>query len=73
MKLHEIVQLSTDELKKGIEDTTKKINEMKFNRVIEPLQNPLLLRTMRREAAKMKTILHQRELGIDQKKKEVKK
>lgn len=59
MKKHEIAALSAEEMKKQIGEMKQRIADMKFNSAFEPLQNPMILRNMRRDIARMKTALNQ--------------
>lgn len=58
MKKYEIAAFSDDELKKQIEDTEQRIADLKFNRVLEPIQSPAMLKNLRRDVARMKTLLN---------------
>ena len=63
MKTKEIKELETKELVERIEAETAKYEQMKFNHTVSPLENPSLIKTTRRNIARMKTILRQRELN----------
>ena len=64
--------MRTDEIRElGSDDITKQINELeeerfrlRFRSATEPLEDPLRLRVIRRDVARLKTILHERSLGI---------
>ncbi len=62
MKAAEIRELSTKEIEEKIQVETEGLNKMKLNHVITPLENPNQLRETRRNIARMKTILREREL-----------
>jgi large subunit ribosomal protein L29 len=59
MKKHEIAALSAEEMKKQIGEMKTKIAEIKFNLAFEPPQNPMIVRNMRKDIARMKTALNQ--------------
>lgn len=61
------------ELKAHAADLKKKIFQLKFKRTTAPVENPLVLRTARREIARINTWLHQRELAKSKTAAEVKK
>ncbi|MCQ2607973.1 MAG: 50S ribosomal protein L29 [Bacteroidales bacterium] len=62
MKAAEIRELSTKEIEEKIQVESEGLNKMKLNHVITPLENPNQLRETRRNIARMKTILREREL-----------
>ncbi|MCQ2605306.1 MAG: 50S ribosomal protein L29 [Bacteroidales bacterium] len=62
MKAAEIRELSTKEIEEKIQVETEGLNKMKLNHVITPLENPNQLKETRRNIARMKTILREREL-----------
>ncbi len=63
MKIQEINELETKDLVERIEESVAKYNQMKFNHTVTPLENPSLLKAARRDIARMKTVLRQRELN----------
>ena len=62
MKTKEIKELETKELAERLETEVAKYNQMKFNHNVTPLENPSLIKAARRDIARMKTELRQREL-----------
>ena len=63
MKINELKELETKELAERIETEVAKYNQMKLNHSISPLANPSLIKAARRDIARMKTELRQRELN----------
>ena len=63
MKINEIKELETQELKERIEEEVAKYNQMKLNHAITPLENNSLIKAARRDIARMKTVLRERELN----------
>jgi len=63
MKSKEIKELETKELAERIEAEVAKYEQMKFNHSVSPLENPSLIKAARRDIARMKTELRQRELN----------
>ena len=63
MKMTEIKSLETKELAERIEAEVAKYNQMKLNHAITPLENPSQIKAARRDIARMKSELHQRELN----------
>ena len=63
MKIAEIKELATAELKERIEADVTRYAQMKLNHAISPLENPMLLKSLRRDIARMKSELRSRELN----------
>ncbi len=63
MKIKEVRELETKELAERIEAEVAKYNQMKLNHSIAPLENPSEIKAARRDIARMKTELRQRELN----------
>ena len=63
MKIKEIKELETKDLVEQVEAEVVKYNQMKLNHAISPLENPSEIKATRRDIARMKTELRQRELN----------
>ena len=63
MKTKEINELETKDLAERIEEEVARYNQMLLNHTVSPLENPSLIKATRRDIARMKTILRQRELN----------
>ncbi|MBR5061714.1 MAG: 50S ribosomal protein L29 [Prevotella sp.] len=63
MKMTEIRELDTKSLKEKLENTVEKLQQMKLNHAVAPLENPMQLKAMRHDIARMKTELRMRELN----------
>ena len=63
MKIAEIRELTTAELKERVETEVTRYAQMKLNHAISPLQNPEELKKIRRSIARMKSELRSRELN----------
>ncbi len=59
MKKYEIAAMTPEEMKSKIRELKQRIAEIKFNMAFEPPQNPMILRNMRRDIARLKTALNQ--------------
>jgi len=57
---------SIDELKEKLIEVQQDMDNMLLQKATHQLNNPLRLRTVRREIARIKTYMHQHELGIHQ-------
>ena len=64
MKMEEISQLSLDEIKMRLEDSLEEYDNLKFQHAMRQLDNPLRLRAVRRDIARLRTVLHEYELGM---------
>ena len=64
MKAFEIRELSSDELKKRIKDEEENLIHLRFQHALGQLESPAKLRTIRRDLARMKTVLQERALNI---------
>jgi len=56
--------LSLPEVLKKREDLTKQYRDHRFNVVLGHVENPLKAKTLRRQLARLTTIIHEHELGI---------
>ena len=63
MKIKEVRELETKDLAERIEAEVAKYNQMKFNHTVSPLENPSQIKAARRDIARLKTELRQRELN----------
>ena len=63
MKIKEVRELETNDLVERIDAEVAKYNQMKLNHAITPLENPSEIKATRRDIARMKTELRQRELN----------
>ena len=63
MKMNEIKGLETKELAEKLETEVANYNQMKLNHTVTPMENPSQIKAARRDIARMKTELRQRELN----------
>ena len=63
MKIKEIREFETKALVEKIENEEARLHQMKLNHTITPLENPSEIKAVRRDIARMKTELRQRELN----------
>ncbi len=61
MKIKELRQLPIEELKIRLRDTQEELANLKFQHALRQLDNPLRIRMLRRDIAKLKTLLRERE------------
>lgn len=62
MKTNEIRQLTTDELQIKLKDSKQELFNLRFAHATGSLKNPMQLHTVKKDIAKIKTILREREL-----------
>ena len=65
MKLGQLRQLSEGELKERERELFELLHKSRFESHDEDAKNPGLARNYKREIARIKTILRERELGLD--------
>jgi large subunit ribosomal protein L29 len=63
MKMKEVKGLEIKDLVEKLKTSEAKLNQMMLNHKITPLENPSQIKTARRDIARMKTELRQRELN----------
>jgi large subunit ribosomal protein L29 len=61
MKIQEIREMSTDELRKRIDEEEKNAVDLQFAHKLKQLSNTAKLKTTRKDIARMKTLLKERE------------
>ena len=66
MKTSEIKEMSPQEIEERIDTLGQELVRMKFNHTISPLENPMKIQHTRRDIARMKTILRQKQLNEKQ-------
>lgn len=62
MKTSEIRELTNTEIAERIETENARLDQMKMQHSISPLDNPNQITNLRRDIARFKTILREREL-----------
>ncbi|MCK4639783.1 MAG: 50S ribosomal protein L29, partial [Candidatus Marinimicrobia bacterium] len=64
MKKNQLRDLSIAELEAMLQDNITALENLRFQKALQQLENPLKIRQVRREIAQIKTVLHEAELGI---------
>ena len=62
MKMEELRKLSTEELNNKITENKEELFNLRFQQATGNLEKPVRLRELRKQVAKMKTIIREREL-----------
>ena len=63
MRADEIRELTVDDIKARVAELEEERFRLRFRSATEPLENPLRLRTIRKDIARLKTVLTERERG----------
>jgi len=66
MKTSEIKELTTKEIVERIDIEKENLVRLRLNHAVSPLENPLKLKDTKKNLARLKTILRQRELSEKQ-------
>ena len=61
MKPNEIREMSTEDLKSKIDELTRERFNLRFRSATESIENPMRFRSLRRDIARMQTILQEKE------------
>lgn len=65
MKASDIRVLATPELEKRIREEEENLVHLKFQKATSQLESPIKIRSVRREIARMKTILRQKQAATE--------
>ena len=60
MKISETKNMTPDELKEKLTESINELRQLKFNHSVQSIENPLQIKVLRRQIAKMKTIINQK-------------
>lgn len=63
MKNKEVVELTTKEIIERIGDEKIKLTKLRLNHTVSPLDNPMILKDIKRNIARLNTELRKRELS----------
>ena len=63
MKTKELHELTVDELNAKVKELSEELFNLRFRHAIGQLENPASLNNCKKDIAKVKTILRERELG----------
>ncbi len=64
MKAKDIRDLTTEEIQSKLKDSKAELFNLRFQSTIGQLDNPMKLKEVKRDIARMKTIIRERELKI---------
>lgn len=60
----DVKSLNDQDLKEKLSDETLRLKKMTFGHAITPIENPMSIRLLRRDIARIKTELHRRATSI---------
>ena len=63
MRADEIRELTADDIKSRVAELEEERFRLRFRSATEPLENPLRLRTIRKDIARLKTVLTEKQAG----------
>jgi large subunit ribosomal protein L29 len=66
MKTSEIKELTTKEIVEKIQVEKENLVRLRLNHAVSPLDNPMKIKASKKNIARLKTVLHQRELSDNQ-------
>jgi large subunit ribosomal protein L29 len=61
MRAEEVRELSDEDIRARVAELEEERFRLRFRSATEPLENPLRLRTIRKDIARLKTVLSERE------------
>jgi large subunit ribosomal protein L29 len=75
MKIHEVREMKTDEIRKQVEEEKKNLVDLRFSHQLKQLTNTAKMKFIKKDIARMTTVLKERESELvkeDENKKGVK-
>jgi len=66
MKTSEIKELTSKEIVERLQVEKENLVRLKLNHAVSPLDNPMVIKESKQSIARLKTILHERELNENQ-------
>jgi len=64
IKIEELRQLSLDEIRVRLQDAEEELTNLRFQLALHQLDNPLKVRFLKRDIARLKTVIREYEMGI---------
>ena len=64
MKTPQLNEMSKMELETKLNDNMDALQNLRFQKALQQIENPLQIRVLKREIAQVKTVLRELELGI---------
>ena len=64
MKKSELNEMNQDELENKLQDNLDALQNLRFQKSLQQLENPLGIKVLRKENAQIKTVLREFDLGL---------
>ena len=64
MKHRELKEMTTSELDVKLHEDVEALQNLRFQKSLQQLENPLQLRHLKKEIAQIKTVMHEFALGV---------
>jgi large subunit ribosomal protein L29 len=68
MKAKELMDMTTAEIEQKLREFKEELFNLRFQKATGQLENPARIRQVRKDIARAKTVLRERELGIERRK-----
>ncbi len=65
INIEEIRDLPDEEIRERIQEMKEELFRLRFRTTTAELENPMLLRSLRRDVARMQTVIRERELAVE--------
>lgn len=64
MNKEELNELTVEELKVRLEEDIEALKNLRFQKAMQQLEDPLRIKELKKEIAQLKTVIHEYKLGI---------
>ena len=64
MRKSELTEMTVSELKTKLQDNSESLQNFRFQKALQQLENPVQIKHVKKEIAQVKTLLKEYELGI---------
>ena len=64
MRKSELTEMTVSELETKLQDNSESLQNFRFQKALQQLENPVQIKHVRKEIAQVKTLLKEYELGI---------
>ena len=64
MKKSELTEMTVPELKTKLQDASESLQNFRFQKALQQLENPVQIKHVKKEIAQVKTLLKEYKLGI---------
>ncbi|HJL75202.1 MAG TPA: 50S ribosomal protein L29 [Candidatus Marinimicrobia bacterium] len=68
MKRTELNEMTSSELDVKLQENMEALQNIRFQKSLQQLENPLQIKYLKKEVAQIKTVLHEFELGVREEK-----